>query len=347
MIDMAYLRSWRPSERNSVNRIKIAGRILPYVAGLALVVLLIGQINPSEVIDLLRNAKPSWLAVGFGYYFLTNLMRAFRFGVLLKQPSMLTNLQLLPEMFALSFLNSVLPSRTGELSFPYFMQRRHRVPIAESATALLLARIFDYLAVITLFVFFALYELPNLTDNSTVIIWIVVILSIISSTLLIMAPWLSEMLFGLFRRLLTTFNLDTSKMGLRLLKFGQQVVVALKQMRSLSIYLRTFGWSVGIWLSTFAWFEAFLNAIGMPIRYTIVVVGATFASLAKALPLVTIGGFGAHEAGWSLGFSLTGMESSAAIASGFTINILTFTMSVLSGGIALLWMRFARSQGSR
>ncbi len=323
---------------------KIAGRVLPYVAGLALVVLLIGQINPSEVTDLLRNAKPRWLAIGFGYYFLTNVMRAFRFGVLLNIPSPLANLRLLPEMFALSLLNSVLPSRTGELSFPYFMQRNHQVPIAESATALLLARIFDYLAVITLFVIFALYELPNLTRNSTLIIWIVVALSIVSSALLIVAPWLSEVLFSLFRRALTILKLNNSPIGVRLLNFGQQVVTALKQMRGLSIYLRTFGWSIGIWLSTFAWFEAFLTAIGMPIRYTIVVVGATFASLAKALPFVTIGGFGAHEAGWSLGFSLTGMESSAAIASGFTINILTFTMSVVSGSVALLWMRFVRGQ---
>ena len=91
-------------------------------------------------------------------------------------------------------------------------------------------------------------------------------------------------------------------------------------------------------MATFAWFGALLSAIGLPQRYPLVVVGSTFASLAKALPFITIGGFGAHEAGWTIGFTLTGMETATAISSGFAVNILTLLMSVLFGGVTLLFI---------
>ena len=61
--------------------------------------------------------------------------------------------------------------------------------------------------------------------------------------------------------------------------------------------------------------------------------------LAKAIPFITVGGFGAHEAGWAVGFTLTGMARETAIASGFAVNILTLLASVIFGGAALAWMR--------
>ena len=121
---------------------KLLKRLLPYVGGACLLLLLLRQIDPQDVIAALTGAELSWLLFGGVFYLLTNLLRAWRFGVLLRMSGLIPPLRLLPEMFALSFLNNVLPSRTGELSFPYFLHRRHGVPIGESATTLLIARIF-------------------------------------------------------------------------------------------------------------------------------------------------------------------------------------------------------------
>ncbi|MCB0132209.1 MAG: hypothetical protein KDD78_15220, partial [Caldilineaceae bacterium] len=96
------------------------------------------------------------------------------------------------------------------------------------------------------------------------------------------------------------------------------------------------------WLAMFACFTAFLSAVRLPQQYSIVIVGSTFATLAKALPLMTIGGFGVHEAGWALGFSLTGMETGLAITSGFAVNILILLTSSCLGGAALLWINRAK-----
>lgn len=320
-------------------------RLAPYVGGLALVLLLMSQIEMSHVAGHLRRADPRWLLVGCGWYLATNLLRAFRFGALLKLSSWRSIMAILPEMFALSFLNNVLPSRTGELSFPYFMQRRHQVTLGESATALLIARIFDYLAVISLYLVFSLFELPNLTEGAAQIIGWVIAIAGVSVLLLAIAPWISSVILRFIEGWLIRLTWHQNRFIKSLLSFSHEAVAALTRTRRLTIYFCTFGWSVAIWLSTFAWFAAFLNAIGLSIRYTLVVVGATFASLAKAIPFVTIGGFGAHEAGWTLGFSLTGMEPTLAISSGFAVNILTLIMSVLFGGLALLFIAWgARSR---
>lgn len=319
-------------------------RFLPPIAGLAIILLLIGQIDPRQVLSHIKNASPGWLLVGCGWYVMTNLLRAFRFGVLLKVTALRPILKLVPEMFALSFLNNVLPSRTGELSFPYMLLRRHGIVVAESATALLLARIFDYLAVILLFVIFASLELDSLAESAGKIITLLIGISAISVILLLLSPWISTRILRLAKWVLDRLQLADNRLAAIILNFGTDVVAALWQMKSGRIYLHTFLWSLGIWLCTFAWFSAFLSAIGLPVRYTFVVVGSTFASLAKAIPFITIGGFGAHEAGWTMGYMLTGMERSEAITSGFTVNILTLAMSICIGGLVLLWMSTVPSE---
>ena len=317
-------------------------RWLPAFIGVALIFLLLRQIDLRELLSLLLGADPKWLLVGALWYALTNVLRAYRFGVLLQMRGRWTPLRILPEMFAMSLLNNVLPSRTGELSFPYFLYRNHDVAVGESATVLILARIFDYLAVATLFVIFAFLTLSKLEPQAASIVGIIALLLLMSTGALLIAPWLAEAGFRLANWLFRTAQRPDSRMTRFLSKAQNQVVSTLQRVRNLRIYLKTAGWSLLIWLATFAWFSAFMYAIGLPQPYSTVVVGSTFASLAKALPFVTIGGFGAHEAGWALGFSLTGMETTVAITSGFAVNILTLLTSLIFGGISLLYMNWRR-----
>ena len=126
---------------------------------------------------------------------------------------------------------------------------------------------------------------------------------------------------------------------------GQQAVDHFRRIRTVRAYAVTLGWSLLTWIGTFAWFAASMQGIGVGRPFGLVVVGATFASLAKAVPFITVGGFGAHEAGWTVGFSLVGMPVSLAIASGFAVNILTLLMSVVFGGGALIFMQVQEKWG--
>lgn len=312
--------------------------LAPYVGGLVIAIFLLWLIDWRDVFALLIRTDLTWLLIGCGWYILTNILRAFRFRVLLGKENIQQIVHILPEMFALSFLNNVLPSRTGELSFPYFMQRRHKVAISEATTALLIARIFDLLSVITLYIFFALIELRNLSEDAVPVIGAVGLAGALIIVGLLVAPWLAHAGERFMLLLLDTLRLSDKSVGKLLIKIAHEVANALFRMRRVSIYARTYTWSIAIWLAAFAWFDAFLRAIDVPVRYTLVVIGATFASLAKALPFISIGGFGAHEAGWTIGFSLVGMERSLAISTGFAVNLLTLAVSVIFGGLCIIAM---------
>ena len=321
-----------------------ARKLLPYLLTLGIVALLLSQIDPTEIIRLLTHLDPRWLAAGWGFYLFTNVVRAYRFGVLL---DLRHALSILPEMLALSLFNNTLLSRSGELTFPYFMVKWHGRGVGESAAALILARIFDYLAVALLFLAFALWQLPNLAPQAAPIIGVTAGLLFLSVIILALTPWLGEWglraLAWMFRRL----GWQDKGWVQKVLRGVEHMVVTFQQLRSIKIYLLTLGWSLLNWLGVFAWFTAFLYAMGAPYPYPFVVIGATFASLAKAVPFLTVSGFGAHEAGWAVGFGLTGMPLDRAIATGFAVNILTLLSSILFGGMALIFMYKIRPRRSQ
>ncbi len=358
-------------------------RVGPYALVLTIVVILLRQIDPAQVLRMLAAIDWRWLLAAAGAYVLTNLVRALRFNALLGLHSLsvssralvpaaaaaaergkaagepgrvsgglISALQLMPEMFALSFLNNTLPSRSGELSFPYFMWRRRRVAIGESTAALIVVRIFDYMAVALLYVLCASANLHRLTSSATTAVWAVSMLLIVSLALLLLAPWLGQRVLDSLDWLARRTGLERRRLVHALLSVGQQVVDHFRKICSIRLYAITLGWSLLTWIGTFGWFAASMQGIGVGQPFGLVVVGATFASLAKAVPFITVGGFGAHEAGWTIGFSLVGMPLATAIASGFAVNILTLLMSVVFGGPALIFMQtqekwLARDQANR
>ncbi|MDH3674261.1 MAG: hypothetical protein OES12_02105, partial [Anaerolineae bacterium] len=72
----------------------------------------------------------------------------------------------------------------------------------------------------------------------------------------------------------------------------------------------------------------------------------TFAVLSKAVPFISVGGLGAHEAGWAVGFMLVGLDKTTAISSGFAVNILTLLTSIVFGILSLWSLRAQASTAS-
>jgi uncharacterized membrane protein YbhN (UPF0104 family) len=119
-----------------------------------------------------------------------------------------------------------------------------------------------------------------------------------------------------------------------------QVIEAFEAVHSLRQHVTVLGWSLVIWLCTFLWFQAFLISVGVHTGFMTMTIGATFAVLSKAIPFISVGGLGAHEAGWTLGFMLIGFDAALAISSGLVVNILTLLSSIVLGVPSLLILRF-------
>jgi uncharacterized membrane protein YbhN (UPF0104 family) len=316
--------------------------LLPLLGTILIVWLLLRQIQPRLIGQMLRGADGHWLLAGLGFYLLTNVLRCYRFGVLWPAPGMFSSLRLLPEMVALSFCNNVLPARGGELSFPFLMQRRHDLPVGESAAFLLVLRLFDFLTVVSLYLPFAALEEAHLPPGNRAVIGGVALLLAPSLLLLALLPWLGGRGLQLGCWLLRRLRLANTRVGRAVLAHGEKAVAVVERVHHPGVYGRLFFWSILGWLATFAWFAAFMTAVGLPLRYSLVVVGATFATLSKAIPFITIGSIGAHDAGWALGFHLIGLETEAAIASGFAENIFTLSVSFLVGIVAFAYLKWTK-----
>lgn len=315
--------------------------MLPLLLTAGLVALLLSQISLGEVVGLLAGASFPWLAVGGLCYVATNICRALRFMCLLPfHPARF--LTLLAIAFALSMFNNVLPSRSGEVTFVYMMRQQHDVPAGEAAAVLVVARIFDYLAVATLFVITALLSLPRLPGYALWVVLTVTLLLLLTVAVLAAIPWLGQWGLGLLERLLGHRRLRKLTLSTLILRASQAAVRAFEAIRSVRTYALTGLCSLLIWLGTFAWFWSFLAARGIQTNAAEMIVGATFAVLSKAIPFITVGGLGAHEAGWTVGFMLVGFDRHTAIASGFAVNILTLLASLLCGGLGLTSLFLAR-----
>lgn len=313
-------------------------RLLPYFVSTVVIYLLLRQIEIQSIWDLFIQVNKAWVLIGFGWYFLTNICRSYRFGTLLFLPGPFKSLRLIPDMIILSFLNNVLPARAGELLFPVLMRQRHKVPVGQSLALLIVVRIFDFLAVSVLFLVFICLTIKQLTIISQQIVLGVVAVLLPSLLLLASFPWLGERGMTLFCWFLRYFGLAEHRVSQWLIQVGGNVVTAVAQVHSIKTYAKAFFWSLLGWLGTFAWFAAFLQALNLSTAYPFVVVGSTFATISKAIPLVTVGGFGAHEAGWGLGFRLVGMPLETAIASGFAVNMLTLVASITLTGFTSIWL---------
>ena len=310
------------------NRLSLLKRFLPYLAAALIIWLLLRQISLHLIWQLLRQAQFEWVAAGLGWYVVTIILRAYRLGTLLAMTGWRRPLSLLPDVLALSLINNLLPARAGELSFPLIMQRRHGLAISESLVLLFIVRFFDFLCVIGLFVVFALLNSANLTKATGSFILSLSLLLIPLLVLGALLPWLGSKGLQAITWFMQRLGQAERPFSQKLLAGGQTAVEVIGRVHKIETYGRVLGWSLAGWLTTFAWFTAFLAAINIPVPLPLVIVGAAFATLSKALPLATVGGFGAHEAGWAFGFHLIGMPADLAIASGFAINILTLLASI-------------------
>jgi len=171
-------------------------------------------------------------------------------------------------------------------------------------------------------------SLARLPSYAARIISLVLFFLILSLAILVSLAWLGRRSLGLLRRLIGRLGLGERPLSASALRVGEGIACAFEAIPSSRTYLVVSLLSLLAWLGTFAWFACFLASMGVRTGLSQTIVGATFAVLSKALPFVTVGGLGTHEAGWTVGFMLVGFDKETAIATGFAVNILTTTLSV-------------------
>jgi len=283
----------------------------------------------------------SWVLAAAISYFIAYIGRSERF-IALGSPTFGKRLTVLEIVCLHGFFNHVLPMRLGELSFMHYSSKYRQMNWTLSSSHLLMARFLD---IGTLFSIILICGL--MTSELVMTKWkMVAVISLVG-------VWVAAGLFG--RRLsgcyaLWLFRHGRGSYGLKkkCFLFLGRILCELRRLRKEAL-LRSFAWSMVIWLCLMLSLYFGLISTGIFLAPTEAFLGSSVAIIATILPLGGLGTLGTYEAGWTLGYSALGMPTKQAVSCGIVVHfliILFATVLAVFGRLGLLWETYSERKGS-
>jgi uncharacterized protein (TIRG00374 family) len=313
--------------------------IVSIIITVGIILFLLLQISFKDLYTLLRTINPLWATLGTLAYLLAILFRALRFKWLIySKEVLLSDLFRITAFYHLSLM--VLPSKLGELSYPYFLNKISGTNATEGLTSLIASRVYDFFIVLMILLFVSIGFQGLFKINPFLFILLIAIL-------------LGFILFAFFymSQFLTWLANVTGRishwMGSRDVKSIHWIQRKMNEMaegfyaiKARKTYLPVSLASLASWVMIFLAFYAYMKGFGIEMPFTKMIFGSTVAIIANALPISAIGNWGTLEAGWAAGFLMAGLSKEKAIATGFGVHILIF---IVCGLISFFsWITFKK-----
>ena len=293
-----------------------------------LVSILLLQFQMNDLVKTLKSINLWYIIFGFILYLLSYIFRTLRFYILLNQEVRLRNL--FDIVCVHNMVNSILPARTGELSYIYLLKRIHKKNTGEGIATLFVARAFDIISISIMF-FISASIVRDLSEIIMQAVWIVVFLMVFITIFLIALLYYGERFLNVIRRFFGRFNLMNKYFIDYLLRKGEETVKSFDIIKSKNIIFWILIISTLIWISNYLMFFILLNSMGVFFPFQIVVLGATFVLLTSVLPIQGVGGFGTTELAWAAVFVPLGLSLEIAIISGFSFHIIIIVYYLILG----------------
>jgi uncharacterized membrane protein YbhN (UPF0104 family) len=297
--------------------------ILTVLITTGIIFILLLQISLRDLYMLLRTIDPLWFALGSIAYLLANLLRALRFRWLLHSKGFpLSDLFRITSFYHLSLM--VLPSKLGELSYPYLLKRIGGRNMTEGLASLVVSRVYDFFIILLVLLSVSIGYQTLLKVNPFLLIPLLISLSLfIVFAFFYMSRflnWLSNALGRIFAasRYAGFVSWTQKKMN--------EMAGDFDSIQARKTYLPVALTSLASWAMIFSTFYTYMKGFGIEVSSTKLILGSTIAVIGNALPISGIGNWGTLEAGWAAGFLLVGLSKEKAIATGFGIHILIFVV---------------------
>jgi glycosyltransferase 2 family protein len=321
----------------------------PYTKYIALfitvifVALLLTQVSIKDVITTLSQISPIYLLVGLFLYLISYLLRTWRFYLLLNEEADIKNLFHIECVH--NMLNNLLPARTGELSYIYFLKTEQNKTAGEGLSSLIIARIFDFVIITLIFLFLFLF-VGNLAPGFMILVIAGIVFLIFLVILLIGLLFYGHAILDRFKPLLKFLDFKKYSLGMYITKKSEDVLACVQTYNAgkARMHMSVILYSVGIWFVSYLLF--YLLAVSMNINFGIIPVlfATSFAVFSTVLPIQGIGGFGTMEGGWALGFIMVGVSNDVAISTGFGFHLIILFYTLLLGIFGYLSMFLSRKE---
>jgi uncharacterized protein (TIRG00374 family) len=293
------------------------------------------NLNWREVGHRVSTANPYLLTIAVVIICLAYLVRAFRWGALLK-PLVPARLSDLFAATTIGFSAVFLIGRAGEFVRPVVLPMRDpRVRPSAALVTILVERIYDMTAVALMFAFNLIWFQPVVTHGVSFGRVRIVGFGMLAATILglIFLVWYrsrSAWLIDVLERRVMRWRFvpqRLTKMVMRLLEQLSQALRVLVNARELAV---TIGWTVLVWfgiaLANFLVMRAFGLRVG--VTETLFVLGW---SLVGSLVPTPGGAAGAFHAATAAGFLFLGVEKELAAAVAIILHLVDFGPAVLFG----------------
>ncbi len=296
--------------------------------GIILVSWLMAQLDWRATLDILHDIPPSLLLLGFLCYAASFYLRALRFKMLIPQEKPVK--LLFPIVLVHYTALNIIPARLGEVSYVYLLKKINHVSIGYSLSTLLIARVFDQIAISLLFLIARFFvELP-LNWLQPVILGVEVFL-VITFTVFIVLLVYKETCLLLLEKVLHVFGLDSSAIVQRIMKEFQETVMALKQTCLRQKVAGLLGISLLIWFGIFGVNYFVLRAFHVSLSYIEIIMTSTCIILLGLLPIQILSGFGVRQTTWTFIAQALAIPKDIAITSAFGSHIVSTLFLVLLG----------------
>jgi uncharacterized protein (TIRG00374 family) len=303
--------------------------ILSLLITVGIILILFTQISVKDLYHLLINIDPFWAVLGSIAYLLAIFLRALRFRWLIHSREIL-----LPDLFKITVLYHlslmVLPSKLGELSYPYFLNRLSGLSMTEGLASLIASRVYDFFIVLIVFLFAIIAFQSFLQINLSLMILFSMLLTLF---ILLVFFYMSNFL-GWSSFLVGKIAEWTGLRNSKALHWTQRKIHEMAEdfyaIKARKTYFLVSLASLGSWMMIFYVFYAYLRAFGIEVSFLKVVFGSTIAVIANALPISGLGNWGTLEAGWAAGFLIVGLSKEEAITTGFGVHILIFLVCAIT-----------------
>lgn len=324
-----------------MNRKTIA-KLSSVVITIVIAAILLSQISVADIIVTLVSIDPLYLIAGFAFYVCSYFFRALRFKVLIH-----TKEVKLSDLFAIvsvhNMVNSILPARTGELSYIYLAKKTQGIHSSEGFATLITARMFDALAISMIFLFSAIV-LGSEIHISKMNVWHLGLFIIALVTLLfIIILYHAEKAMVFFEKMMNRAKIKKFRVIMFMVNKGYEVTDSLELIRAKNVFPFVFILSIALWCSMYATIFIILVGMGIDINIWIAILGSTLAVAISILPIQGVGEFGTFEGAWAVAFIGLGFTKEVAIISGFGYHIIRFIYFLILGSYGLFALRYRKN----
>ena len=288
--------------------------------------LLLRSVPFSALRDALDSVSLIAVLVGFVMAVLISVFRGMRYWLLLRGAGSLDKLTSI--VCVHNLLINVMPVRTGELGFPYFA-RKIGIPAGTSVGALIVGRLFDLFALVTLLFVGAVF-VPGSALFAQAKLSALVVTGIVL-LLLILTVLFRHAAHRVVHAFANKPRISQHNVGVWLVQKVEEVLHGLDVLKSPFAVLGAYGCSVLNWLAQAVITLLMLQAVGIEFSFAQVLLAMTLANLVSAVPINGFAGFGTVEAIWAGVLVAMGVPLIAGVSAGLLIHVANLGYTAVLG----------------